>query len=198
MLIARVRWLELALPFLSSRIALLLSWNMMFLLTLYPCALINNLVHSTILIESSAPTSSASVELQVLSFCFLEINKGAPPLPSIFRTAPVWLQKSGCTAKDASTCYLAMFMVSAPRIKHSSLVPLRYFISRVSLFQSVWFGCFTRVHRNTIVGRISGLALFDRKRSLATIQWNSSLCCPSRFLLSSMLNSLCRWSFFLL
>ena len=64
-------------------------------------------IHMTHIIASSIPTSSASVELLELIFCFADINN-TPSCPNV-RHAPVWLLQSGCTANDAS-----MFQVRVP------------------------------------------------------------------------------------
>ncbi len=57
--------------------------------TVYPCASKKYLVHTTIGSASSTPTSSASVELLVLIFCFADM-KYMLPLPMV-KTAPCWI-----------------------------------------------------------------------------------------------------------
>eukprot|EP00957_Ditylum_brightwellii_P157812 12011958-Ditylum_brightwellii.AAC.1 len=53
---------------------------------------------------SFTPTSSASVELRVLIFCFVDMEYGLP-FPNVI-VAPVWLRICGWTAYDASTHHL--------------------------------------------------------------------------------------------
>ena len=79
----------LLLPLFSNKIALLLSWNKIFLFKEYPCCSINQPVHNIIVAASSAPTSSASVLLLVFDVCFFDIAI-IEPSPSVI-TAPVWL-----------------------------------------------------------------------------------------------------------
>jgi hypothetical protein len=78
MLMCFVRFLLEAFTFFSKRIELLLSWNKTLSLTPYPCALIKYRVQQMASMKSSAPTISVSVELQVLSFCFVELTIGNP------------------------------------------------------------------------------------------------------------------------
>lgn len=66
-------------------------------------------------IEScSYPTSSALVELQVFSFCRLELEENIP-----FLSVPhalVWLRMSGCTANEASTNHQTVCMLDASSV----------------------------------------------------------------------------------
>jgi hypothetical protein len=126
------------------------------------------------------------VLLFVLSFCFLEIDCKAPSPSPNFMVAPVWLLKSGWTAKLAATYHLMQFNLSAPKVSLRSLVPFRYFISLTNLFQSASLGSLTLVHSTAIVCCMSGLARFHRNRAFATIvwyistrSWCSFLPCPS-------------------
>jgi hypothetical protein len=78
MLMCFVRLLLEAFPFLSKIIELLLSWNKTLYLTPYPYAFIKYLFQQMSGMKSSAPTISVSVELRVLSFCFVELTIGNP------------------------------------------------------------------------------------------------------------------------
>ena len=129
----------------------------------------NNLVHNIITDILSALTSSDSVLLRVFSFCFLEIDFTAPVPSSKCMAAPVWLLKSGWTAKLASTNHLMQCKFPALRNSLSFVVPFRYFIILISFCQSASFGPFTRVHNTAIVGCISGLARLHRNNHFATV-----------------------------
>ena len=73
----RVLFPELAFPFLSNLIALVLSC-INNTVGPQPCAFRNNLVHINGPITSLAATNSEVVELVVFSFCFLEAEIGDP------------------------------------------------------------------------------------------------------------------------
>ena len=76
--------------------------------------------------KSSAPTISVSVELWVLSFCFVELTIGNPhPKDNPPPECPLMF---GWTANDASTHHFKMPLPLALRISGSVHVPLRYFI----------------------------------------------------------------------
>jgi len=66
----------------ANRIMLLLSWYIVVVGTYWPCAMTKHLVHRTWAIESFIATSSASMELLMLSFCLLDV-KYATPLPKV-------------------------------------------------------------------------------------------------------------------
>ena len=114
-------------PFLSSWIALVLSCSMItsdprgfkgeFISTDRTCDSKKCSIHMTKVMASSTPTSSASVELLVLIFCFVDIDS-ILPCPKV-RQAPVWLLQSGWTANDTS-----IFQVSLPL----SLAPASAFV----------------------------------------------------------------------
>ena len=57
--------------------------------------------------QSSTATSSASVELRVLSFCFRDKDTTAPR-PMVV-DIPVWDFMSGCTAKATSMLHVMVF-----------------------------------------------------------------------------------------
>jgi hypothetical protein len=92
----RVRLVLEAYPFFSNCIVLVLSCSMTTSLPIFfntesslidlICCSTNSCIHSTKYIASSTPTSSASVELFVLIFCFNDIDISAP-CPND-RTAP--------------------------------------------------------------------------------------------------------------
>ena len=89
------------LPFSDSRILLLLSWYTVVVGTGIPWAARKCLVHSIWPIALSIATSSASVELFVLSFCLMDAVY-VHPFP-IDISMPLWLFMSGCTAYKLST-----------------------------------------------------------------------------------------------
>ena len=135
--------------------------------TLYPCASRKYLVHTTCDISSSTLTNSALVELLVFSFC-LDESEFAAPRPKV-NVVPVWLFISLCTANAASTCHRNTHVSSIPSMSGSPIVARRYFITRVSFFQSSVAGSLTLVHRNATDNCRSGLACFDRNNSLAVM-----------------------------
>ena len=108
--------------FFSSMIALRLSWYMTLLWIIHPWYFRNYWVNITWVSTSSTPTSLASVELLVFSFCLLDCTY-APPVPMVMKP-PVWLLISLCTAKDASTGigYPPVPMVMKPPV--CLLIPL--------------------------------------------------------------------------
>jgi hypothetical protein len=95
--------------------------------------------------QSSTATSSASVELRVLSFCLVDVTMGNPrPNDS---PPPVCPLISGCTAKDPSTHHLSMPVEAALNISGRVLVPQRYLIIWANLVQSSVSGSLTLVVR---------------------------------------------------
>ena len=152
-----VRLLLEAHPFVSNKIALLLSWYRMLSLTSNPCALIKRRAQSICGIRSSTATISLSVELRVLSLCFVDLSKGNP-LPMVI-APPVCPLISGCTANDASTYQLRTPVLSPPSINGNSRVAQRYSITWRSLHQSSMLGPLTLVVRIAIASDMSGLAL---------------------------------------
>ena len=116
--------------------------------------------------QSSTGTSSASVELLVFNFCFLD-KVVIEPLPIVI-DIPVWHFMSGCTAWAASMLHLVSPVPSRDRAKHSVLVLHRKFIIRWNLNQSCVVGSLTLVHRNATTNRMSGLDLKVRNKALAT------------------------------
>ena len=59
-LICRLRFPALFLPFVSNKIELVLSWNKIFFSISYPCSSLKSFVQSIFDITSSTPTNSAS------------------------------------------------------------------------------------------------------------------------------------------
>ena len=112
-------------PFLSSWIALVLScsivtldpngFNGEFMIIDLSCDSKKYFAHMTNVIASSTPTSSASVELLVLIFWFVDTDNTLP-CPNV-RHAPVWLLQSGCTANDASMFQVRVQLLSVPITK---------------------------------------------------------------------------------
>ena len=153
-----VRLLLEARPFISSSIALLLSWYKILSLTTNPWAFINKWAQSICGIKSSTTTISPYVELQVLSLCLVDLSKGNP-LPMVI-APPVCPLISGCTANNASTYQLKTPVPSAPSINGRSLVLLSYSTIWRSLRQSSISGPLTLVVKNVMARDMSGLALF--------------------------------------
>ena len=100
MFICLVRLLLNDLTIFSRRIALFLSWYMMFSVTPQPWYYKKFLVQRTDDISWSTPKISHSVELLVLSFCLLNTDIGNPrPIVSPHPVCPLIL---GCTACEPS------------------------------------------------------------------------------------------------
>ena len=79
--------------------------------------------------------TSASVELRVLIFCFVDRLVGQP-FPSVTAAAPVLgLLKSGCTANEASTHQLMIDTEVASRVNGSSRVARKKDEHRPNFFQ---------------------------------------------------------------
>ena len=114
------------------------------------------LVQHTAGMQSSTATISDSVELRVLSFCFVELTMGKP-LPML-RPPPVCPRISGCTPNDPSIHHLSIPPPLALKVRGNFLVPLMYFIRWVNLDQSSVSGSLTLVVRNAIAVQVSGLA----------------------------------------
>ena len=77
---------------------------------------------------------------------------------------------------------------SALNVRHNVGVPIKYFISLSSFSQSTWLGYFTLVHKNEILGWISGLALLHYKNPIAKVLWNNSYLLFFRGLIPSAFN----------
>lgn len=117
--------LETPRPFFSSESELILSWYTMFLSTLYPWASMKWCVHRILPSLSSTATSSVSVELLVLSFCFLD-KLVIAPWPMV-KSALVCRRQSLWAWWDLSRYHLRVDRESTARVSFKSFVPLRYF-----------------------------------------------------------------------
>ena len=147
-----------ALPFFSRSMVLLLSWNRILLSTLYPCASIKYHVQQIASMKLSAPTTSVSVELRVLSFCLVKLMTGNPhPRDNPPPECPLIF---GWTVNDASTHHFKMPLPSVLKISGSFLVPLMYFIRWTSLAQPSLSGSCTLIVRNVMAVHVSSLAHF--------------------------------------
>ena len=82
--------------FFSKRIALLLSWFRILLVTLTPWAIMNSLVHKIWAIISSTATNSPMVELWTFAFCLVNVAT-AHPVP-IVKAPHVWPLIFWCAA----------------------------------------------------------------------------------------------------
>ena len=152
-----VRLLLEARPFVSSSIALLLSWYKMLLLTANPWAFKKRCTQSICRIKLSTATIYLSVELRVFSLCLVDLSKGNP-VPMVI-APPVCLFISGCTANDASTYQLKTPVPSAASINGNPCVLRRYSTKWQSLRQLSMSGPLTLVVRNAMLRDVSGLAL---------------------------------------
>jgi hypothetical protein len=128
----------------------------MFSVIPYPWDCMKYRVQHTSGIQLSTPTSSYSVELLVLSFCFVEFTMGKPR--PIDRPPPVCPCILGCVAKEPSIHHLMMLLPLALRVNGSCLVPLRYLIICVNFSQSSLSGFVTRIVRKATAVQVSGLA----------------------------------------
>ena len=129
------------------------------------------MVHSTAGIQSSTSTISVSVELCVLSFCFVEL-KMVNPFP-INRPPPVCHLMIGCTANDPSIYRFSMPLTLLLRKIGRFPVPLIYFIICTNLAQSSLSGSFTLVVRNEIALQVLILACLVANNIFTTSWWNS-------------------------
>ncbi len=133
-------------PLFATFIVLMLSWYSTLSFMSQPWAARKYLTHNTIGIILSIPTDSASVELLVFNFCFVELEYIAP-FPIVI-TPPVWLLIWWCTENDASAHQRMTPNLAASRVNTRALVAQRYCMSRLSFFQLSLSGCLTRVVRN--------------------------------------------------
>ena len=108
-----------------------------------------------------------SVELRVLTLCFVELTIGKPR--PIINAPPVRPLMLACTAKLALTYQLRIPVPSAPNINGKFTVAQKYSIRCLSLFQSSTSGACTLVVRNAIANNASVLALLTRYKALATM-----------------------------
>jgi len=136
--------LALALPFVSRRMALWLSCGRTLSTTSWPSSSKKQRVRGMGPITSLTPTTLASVELHVFTFCLADTFVIAP-LP-IVRAPPVWLWKSSWTANEESTLQINVCDPSALSVSQSSGVCLRNFMSQTNLSQLNLVGSFVHVH----------------------------------------------------
>lgn len=117
----------------------------------------------------------APVEERVLSFWRVLLETIAPAWGCINNNSPLWLKKSGWTAKLALMCHLAMESPSYLNTGWRSWNFLRYLTRQWHLSQSFVFGCRTLPLRTLIVGVMSGLEQPNTKSPFGTTRWNTSL-----------------------
>ena len=116
---------------------------------------------------SFTPTISASVELRVLIFCFVDIYIEHPfPIDMV---ASVWILILGCTTKDVSIHQFNELIPSVCKVILSSLVSLRNLKHLPSFFQSSLSEDYTLVQREEIASNKSGHVLFPRYNSCETM-----------------------------
>ena len=128
------------------------------------------LVRNIRLDASSDATNSDSVMVFMFSFfCDMDMIS---PFP-IVNVAPVFDFKSKCTANNTSIYRFRQKRFSNFNVIYNYWVPTRYFISLSSLFQYTLSGCFTLVHKTSIVGWIFGLDILHKNKPLSTIIWNN-------------------------
>ena len=134
--------------------------------------------------KSSTVTSSDSVELQVLIFCFIKLKIGIPALRE--RHPPKCPWQLGWVACNPSIHHFKMGVELACKTRGKLILPLRYWIIRMSFFQSSTSGFFTLVVKNATAVEISGPACFVRKSALAIMQWKTVAFASSRCLAVSL------------
>ena len=127
-------------PFIIRRMVLWLSWNMMFLSTVYTCPWIKYSVHTTGPIISLTTMSLMSVEIRTLIFCFHNPILLAPAPRDIM--PPVCPRQSSYVENDVSTHKFITESMSAFKISLNPNAPLMYFITRFRFAQSSLSGAF--------------------------------------------------------
>ena len=133
------------LPLFASRRLDWLSGNNILMSILSPCPSIKYLFHIIRPSTSEIPTNSASMELPVFRFYFLEKLIIAPTPINI--TAPVWPLKSHCVPYKVSTHRQSMLRELSRRYSFMYSVPFKYFSPRFSFPQSSLSGNLTLVVR---------------------------------------------------
>ena len=121
------------------------------------------MVHIISIIHSKVPTSSASVLLVVLIFCFVDLLMMLP-WPRL-NVAPVCPFRLAWTPFEAST-HQSNPLPSSPRVRYNPNVAFRYPNIRNNFFQSSRSGSFTLVVRNDTAVCISGRDLLHRYSAL--------------------------------
>ena len=160
-------------PFLIILMALVLSWKNMFLCTLKPCASIKCVAQMVLGKKSLTPTTSASVELFVLSFC-LAHPCITTPLP-IDIVPPVCPRMSRWMAYDESTHEYMYDKPHMPMIRRIFFVPIRYDNTLISFSSSPIVGAATLVQRKLTAVSISIRTRFAANSNFAVVWWNFSV-----------------------
>ena len=150
-----VRFLLKTLLFFSKILALLLSWYKISSKASYPWAFNQYLVRIMSGIQSYTAGISVSVEICVLSFCFVELTIINPL--HIDKPPPVWPLMFGCTANDPPIHNFSMQFLLELRIIGRFLVYLIYLIIWTNLTQLSLSGYLTLVVRNKIAVQVSVL-----------------------------------------
>ena len=123
---------------------------------------------------SAIPTNSASVDLAVFSFCFLDKLRISPFPMDI--TAPVRLLKSQWVPYKASTYQRTTFNASALSYSFMYRLTFKYFRPRFNFPHSSLSGDLTITVRKETRGCISGRALIHNNKSWVTVWWNFCAC----------------------
>ena len=155
----------------SNFIALWLSCYTTLSETFIPCASKKYRIHNIWGNRSSPPTSSASVDLFVFSFCLFEAEYRAPlPIDII---PPLCLFMLWWTVNAASTHHFTVPVPSDSKVIMRSLVLMIYFRMRPSFLLFSSSGSLTLLVINYTLVRMYGCACLHIKGSLATIVWNA-------------------------
>ena len=152
---------------------LLLYWLRRLYLTLQPCAAMKYWVQHISGMKPSTATISVSMEIFVLSFCFVELTIGNPHPKD--KTPPECPLILGWTANDASTHHLKIPFPLVLRVSEILCVPLMYHIRCTNSTQSSLLGAHTLVVINTMAVQVSSLALLVALKVFATRLWNSTI-----------------------
>ena len=126
--------------------ALRLSWYMTASSNSNPCPWIRDLNHRNTGRTSSAPISSAYVEIIEFRFCLLDILATDTHHRDI--VDPAWLWKYGCIAYDVSTHHFTMFRLYTLNINDMWMVDMMYYSTHCSFCQSSLSKILTLVMRN--------------------------------------------------
>ena len=151
-----LRLLLEAFPFFFIITELLLSRKKMSSKNLYPWDFKKFQVQHIAGMKSSLPTSSVSVDLRVLSFCFVELTTGNPHPKD--NTPPECPRMLGWTANNAPTHHFKIPLLMVLRMSSSVRVPLMYLIMWTILAQSPRSGAQNIVGRNATAVQVYGLA----------------------------------------
>ena len=141
---------------------------------------------------SSTATSSVSVELLVLIFCFRDVLEIAPQ--PMVKMLPVCPRQSSWVWWDPSTYQWRLVRESARSMSFNTRVPFKYLSTRLSFPQSSSSGLLTRVVIKATATCMSRRARVLAKRSCATEWWKAIASCSGRGLASAGSLVLKRWS----